>query len=274
MPADLHVHTSHSDSTLTPSAVIAACLVHGIHTVAITDHDSVDGVASAMESGRAAGLRVIPGVEMTVYDAQIEVHIVGLFVDTGSERLNAVLWQTLEARRRRIYEIVARLNQIGVEVSADDVFTIAGCGSPGRPHVAQALVRSGYVPSVADAFRSYLANGAPGYVPKQNLRPSEAVVAIHEAGGVAILAHPGVGLGAATIERLLRCDVDGVEVYHPLHSEADTVRFRDMARERGLLVSGGSDSHGGIRPETEIGAVLLPDDLVDKLEARAGRWFG
>lgn len=271
MPADLHVHTSHSDSTLTPASVVAECLAHGIRTVAITDHDSMDGVAAAAEAGRNAGLRVVPGVEMTAYDERTEVHIVGLFIDPCSEPLTGVLRRTLEARRRRIHEIVTSLGKLGVAVSADDVFEIAGCGSPGRPHVAQALVRSGRVSSVADAFRFYLANGAPAYVPKHNLLPREAVAAIHDAGGVAVLAHPGVGLGAATIERLLRCDIDGIEVYHPLHSEGDTNRFRDMASERGLLISGGSDSHGGIRPETQIGAVLLPDEFVDKLEERARR---
>ncbi len=239
--------------------------------MAITDHDSVDGVAAAAEAGHAAGLRVIPGVEMTAYDDRTEVHIIGLFIDPCSEPFTGVLRRTLEARRRQIHEIVALLGKLGVAVSADDVFQIAGCGSPGRPHVAQALVRSGRVSSVADAFRYYLANGAPAYVPKHNLGPNEAAAAIHDAGGVAVLAHPGVGLGVAAIERILQCDIDGIEVYHPLHSEGDTHRFLDMARERGLLISGGSDSHGGIRPETQIGAVLLPDELVDKLEAHARR---
>ncbi len=271
MPADLHVHTNHSDSTLTPAAVVAECLAHGIRTVAITDHDSVDGVAAAAEAGRSAGLRVVPGVEMTAYDDRTEVHIVGLFVDPGNERLEAVLRETREARRRRIHEIVALLGKLDVEVSADAVFEIAGRGSPGRPHVAQALVRSGRVSSVADAFRYYLANGAPAYVPKHNLTPGEAAATVHDAGGVSVLAHPGVGLNAATIARILQCNIDGVEVYHPLHSEGDTHRFLDMAHELRLLVSGGSDSHGGMRPETQIGAVLLPDELVDRLEAYARR---
>ena len=137
MPADLHVHTSHSDSTLEPAAVVAECLAHGIRTVAITDHDSVDGVAAA-EAGRDAGLRVVPGVEMTAYEDRTEVHIVGLFLDPCSEPFRAVLRGTLEARHRRIHEIVERLGQLGVELRADDIFEIAGCGSPGRPHVAQA----------------------------------------------------------------------------------------------------------------------------------------
>lgn len=270
MSADLHVHTTFSDSVLTPAEVIAQCALKQIGTVAITDHDSINGVAPATEAGRGAGVRVVPGVEMTAYDGPAEIHIIGLFVDPAHRGFNEVVDYSREVRHTRLREIVEKLRKLNIGLSVDDVLEIADGGAPGRMHVARGLVECGEVASIADAFKYFIGNDGPAYVPKHNLTPAEAAAAIRGAGGVSIVAHPGTGLPDALVVQMLGDGIQGIEAYHPLHSDSDVERYLAMADEHGALVSGGSDSHGGVREKTQIGAVVIEDELVDRLERRAG----
>lgn len=269
LPADLHVHTTFSDSTLTPREVIQECLWHGIDTVAITDHDTIEGVADAIAEGEEVGVRVIPGVEMTAYDVLREIHIVGLFIDIRNEHLLDVLARGLEARRLRVFEIVRLLRKLDVNVSAEEVFQIAGAGAPGRPHVARAMVRHGHVQTFPDAFKYYIGNDGPAYVPKYQLTAAQVVGAIHGAGGVSVVAHPGARLPDESVRELIAGGVDAIEVYHPLHTYDKEKKYLKMAEELGALISGGSDSHGIAREWSRIGAVYLGRGLLHKLELRA-----
>ncbi|MFW6158449.1 MAG: PHP domain-containing protein [Planctomycetota bacterium] len=269
MPADLHVHTVYSDSSLTPLEIAAECYAKQVGTVAITDHDTVAGVAPTAEVAAEYDVRVVPGVEMTAYVEGTEVHIVGLFIDVEDPALLAVFERSRQVRRRRIHEMVRRLRRLDVEVPAEDVFEIAGDGVPGRVHMARALVRHGYAANVSAAFTDYIGNECPGYVPKREISPGEAADAIHAAGGVAIIAHPGVVLDDDLIHRILDQGVDGLEVYYPLHSAAQEEHFLQLARERGVLISGGSDAHGGYREETRVGGVTIDDAALARIEAAA-----
>ena len=269
MPADLHVHTTASDSTLTPREVIGECVVHGIEMVAVTDHDTVEGVAETEAAGREVGVRVVPGVEMTSYVDGREIHILGLFIDVQNGAFRDLARLACVARHERVHKMVGLLQQHNIEITADDVMAAAGPGVPGRPHVAQAMVKQGGVSSVSDAFKYYIANDGPAYVPKYDLSPAEVAGVIHGAGGVSIVSHPGVGLTDSLVRQLIADGVQGIEAFHPLHGPAQVERYLAMARELGALVSGGSDSHGGMRDATRIGAVLLDDEYVETLEARA-----
>ena len=269
MPADLHVHTTFSDSSLTPDEVIHECLWHGIDIVAITDHDSVGGIAPATESGASVGVQVISGVELTAYDSALEIHIVGLFINTAHPGLTALLKRSRDERRLRVFEIVKRLGELGVEVSAEEIFKIAGEGSPGRPHVARAMMNRGLVDTIPDAFRYYIGNNRPANVPKYELSTAEAVAAIRNAGGTSVVAHPGATLSDEAVRDLIHDGVDAIEAYHPLHSYTKEQRYLKMADELGALVSGGSDSHGIAREWSRIGAIKVDRELVDRLEQRA-----
>ena len=269
LPADLHVHTTFSDSTLTPEEVIGRCVANHVGTVAITDHDALAGVGPATEVGREAGVRVVPGGELTAYDGPTEIHILGLFIDPEDRTLRAVIELARQVRYSRVAKIVRRLRALDVRISSDEVLEVAGSGVPGRMHVAQALVNLGQVASIQDAFKYYLGNQGPAYAPKHQLSPAEAAAAIHSAGGVSVVAHPGVGLPDALVREMVREGIRGIEVYHPLHSTEYVQRYLRLAAELGALVSGGSDSHGGVRKETHIGSVLIDDELVERIEQEA-----
>jgi hypothetical protein len=269
VPADLHVHTTFSDSTLSPEEVVTQCVAAGIGTVAITDHDSTKGVAAAREAGQQAGVRVVPGVEMTAYEGDLEIHIVGLFVNPEHRAFRELTEQTRRARHERVFTMVDLLKEEGLDITPEAVLDIAGAGAPGRPHVAQALLKRGQVSSIAEAFDSYIGNDGPAYVPKHVLAPAEAAEVIHQAGGVSIIAHPGTGVPDELVRRMIQDGVHGLEAYHPLHSHANVSHYLAMADGLGALVSGGSDSHGGVREGTRIGAVLLDDERVEQIESRA-----
>lgn len=269
MPADLHVHTTCSDSTLTPQDVIQECLWSAIDTVAIADHDTIEGIEPATEAGRQVGVRVVPGVELSAYEGDLEVHLVGLFIGPRDPALADILSRSLEERHRRVFEIVKRLSQAGIDLPARDVFEIADGGSPGRPHVARAMVNRGHVASIQDAFRYYIGAGCAAYVPKYRLSVEQARDAIHGSGGVSIIAHPGDRLDAAAVADLVRRGIDGIEAYHPLHSYEKERKYLRLADELGALVAGGSDSHGTQRDWARIGIVRIENHLVARLEERA-----
>ncbi|MGQ9525759.1 MAG: PHP domain-containing protein [Armatimonadota bacterium] len=270
--ADLHVHSTASDGRLRPAELVRMAAEKGLAAIALCDHDSTDGLDEALEEGPAAGVEVVPGVEINTDCGPTELHVLGYFVDHHNDALQSALCRLRGAREERGKRMVERLREIGVRVDFDQVLRAAKGGAVGRPHVAMALVEAGYAADVNAAFGKYLVRGAPGYVERVKFKPAEAVQLVLDAGGVPGIAHPAkIGnenLWIDLIPRGLRC----VEVYHPDHSAADVRRYRRMARRRGLLVTGGSDYHGpGVGRFCVLGQSRVPYECVELLRAEALR---
>ncbi len=277
MKADLHLHSHYSDGTEPPVALLRRASEWALDMVALTDHDTVEGVPEAMEAGRALGIRVIPGIEITCQFRHQELHLLAYFPpdpDAASSWRHPDLIQqlSLDARRRfrRAEQMVSRLNDHGIALSMDDVLAQTDSGkskstrtcSIGRPHVAAALVAHRHVTSMDDAFRDYLVRGRPGWVDKERAEASTIIDLVHRCGGIISLAHPGLLRDQRIPSELGDAGLDAVEIYHSRHHSSQTDRFRSWARERQLLVTGGSDCHGMLKGEPMMGrAFLQGDDL-------------
>jgi predicted metal-dependent phosphoesterase TrpH len=264
---DLHVHTSASDGTLSPAEVVQEAKQIGLAGVGIADHDTVDGLGPAISAGRELGIVVVPGVEInTDYDNE-ELHMLGYFIDPDSEYLRDRLQYLRSARADRAIKIVERLKELGVHISIEKVREFAGGGAIGRPHIARAIVEAGYAPSLSAAFGKYLVRGAPAYVPRYKLTPFEAVEIIHNAGGVAVFAHPGLAHHDELIPELVKVGLEGIEVYHTEHTPAQSAHYLRLAEKYNLVPTGGSDSHGPNNIKTvEIGSVTVDIEVVEKLQ--------
>ena len=270
MAVDLHIHSTISDGTLTPQQIVQVAQEKGLTAIAIADHDVVAGVEPAMQAARGSRLRVIPAVEISTEHHGSEIHLLGYFIDIESPGLLEKLKQIREARRQRARQIVQKLNKLGVGITVEDVAAQAGQGSTGRPHIAAVLVKAGYVSTSQEAFARYLTPGRPAYVPRYRLLPSEAVHTIIQAGGLAVLAHPSIDNAEKYIDELREEGLGGLEAYHTHHSDAQTRRFLQLADELGLLVTGGTDSHGPGGPSpVEIGSVYVSDEYAAGLLAWA-----
>lgn len=254
---DLHAHSTASDGALSPTAAIAAAHAAGLSAFALTDHDTLAGIAEAQIAADACGLRLVPGVELSVHLGKDEVHLLGLHirdVDALQQRLEIVRGQ----RRTRAEAIVAKLNAVGVPVTVEAVLAAADGGAIGRPHVARALIAGGFVKDSREAFDRYLASGKPAYVDKERLEIADGIALIHDAGGIAVLAHPGGDGRREMIEPLAKAGMDGVEVRHPSHSRDDELRLTALAEHFGLVMSGGSDWHGAMQGGRVLGAMHVP----------------
>ncbi len=261
MAVDLHIHSTASDGTLTPEEIVAEAIRIGLSAIAITDHDTVDGIEPALAAAECTGLAVLPAVEISTDVEDTEVHILGYYIDYRDATLLALLYRIRENRQERARKMVDKLDQLGVSISYEAVRAQAGAGSVGRPHVAAALVEAGCVGSQNEAFARYLRRGRPAYVPRYKLTPEEAVEQIRAAGGLAVLAHPGLVKRDGIIDQLLGYGLGGVEAYHVNHSAADVEKYRQMAMSRGLIVTGGTDSHGPGGPNpVRIGSIEVPDE--------------
>lgn len=271
--ADLHVHTTASDGSLTPSEVVDAAVEAGIACVAITDHDTVDGVQEAIEAGNARGIEVVPGVEIsTTYGALSEVHVLGYFLDHHAAPLLGTLYTLKNARFERGRKMVERLIESGIQVSFERVAQLAQGGAIGRPHVARALCEIGAASSMDSAFGRFLLPGCVGYVQRYKVTPAEAVRLIRGAGGVACMAHVAkLGRDELVIE-LIGEGLRAIEVHHPDHSAAGSRFYARFAEKHGLIATGGSDAHcfaGGGR--CGIGGVTVPYAVVERLRDAAAR---
>ena len=275
---DLHVHSTASDGSYAPGEVMRLAKEAGLQAVALTDHDTVDGLDEALAAGEALGLEVIPGVEISARFAGDSMHIVGLFIEHHDGRLDSRLEVLQKARADRNPKIVAKLNALGLKVSMADVVRLSGGGQIGRPHIARALQEAGYVRSVQEAFDRYLRNGGPAYVEKFRFPPEEAIAMIREAKGVPILSHPfTLGLGSARalrdLLRLLKAlGLAGVEVFYSDHTPEQEALYLKLARELDLLVSGGSDFHGLNKPDTALGSMSSQRKLTYDLLRPLKEW--
>lgn len=263
MPADLHVHTSASDGSFSPTEVVRQALALGLQAIAITDHDTVAGVEEARQAAAGSSLELVPGVELSCEDKERDIHILGYY-----PRFEAAFLARLDelacARRERIARIVTKLKALGIDIDFADVEAQTGTGTLGRPHVAAALVAAGLAGSVQDAFARFLTRGAPAYVPQPKFHPAEAVGFILQCGGVPVLAHPGLIGDDTVISKLVAAGLAGIEVYHPDHDRAAQSRYLAVARGHGLVVTGGSDFHGGGH-HAPLGEVTVSNDAVQAL---------
>ncbi len=271
MRADLHTHTNASDGTLSPRELVREAGRVGLRVLAVTDHDSVDGIAEAAEEAGRVGIHLVPGVELSTDVPGTEVHILGYFVDWQDEEFGAVLRRLRQGRWARAQEMVRRLNQLGVPLTFEEVARQAD-GAVGRPHVARALVAGGYVASFQEAFERYLGKGRPAYVERERFTPEEAVQVVLRAGGVPVFAHPLWGGERERVAQLVRCGLRGIEAYYPDHSPQDVRRFLDWAQEFGLVATGGSDYHGpGPASKAPLGGTYVPPEAVEALWQARGR---
>jgi predicted metal-dependent phosphoesterase TrpH len=270
---DLHLHTTASDGYYAPHDVVSKAWHTGLRTIAITDHDTVGGVAEARRSGRDIGVDVIAGIEVTAVNEQRDVHVLGYFVDPSSEDLLRFLSEQRAHRMARVREMARRLGSLGMPIDADALiapFSAQTDRAIGRPAVARALVAAGYVPTIATAFETLLGPGLPAFVARRGASPETVIGVIHGAGGVASLAHPGLIRRDDLIPRMAGSGLDALEVYHSDHTGEDVARYRALARQYGLAISGGSDFHGDSRHTNALlGTVTLPADEFKALEARA-----
>lgn len=266
--ADLHLHTNFSDGTFTPEEVVAHAQRLNLAAIALTDHDTVEGCARARIACDKAGLEFIAGAELTAEQAGNEIHILGYFLDTQNATLLAEIGKFQTVRQNRIREMVERLNELNVPLKADDVFALANCRSPGRPHVARAMVRAGLVGSLDEAFERFLKKNRPAWVPKAKMSAREAVILIHQAGGLAVMAHPGLNRSDEVIPDLVEAGLDGIECFHTKHSAPTAEHYLQIAKKFSLLVTGGSDCHGLSKGKPLIGTVKLPFEHLEKLKAR------
>jgi len=265
--ADLHVHSSFSDGTFAPEQLAALARQLGLRALALTDHDTVDGCESLANACAKHGLEFVPATELTTNHNGVEVHILGYYIDIRNAALLAALTEAQTARKNRVRQMVQRLNRLGVPLAVETVLGLGQCSSPGRPHVARALVQAGLCASYDDAFERYLGKNKPAWVPNRRMPACDAIALIHTAGGLAVLAHPGLNGADSAVPGLVEAGLDGIECYHTKHSAPQTERYLRLAARRGLLVTGGSDCHGHIKGEPLLGTVKVPYALVAQLKA-------
>ncbi len=273
---DLHIHTSASDGVMTPSEIVRYAKSKGLQAIAITDHDTIDGVSEGLEEGKKIGLEVIPAIEVSVEYHHGSMHLLGYFIDIHHPLLNEKLKELQKARAERNPKMIEKLNQLGIPITYEEVLKVSGGGQVGRPHFAQVLLEKHYVGTFQEAFERYLKKGAPAYVDKFRFTPKEAIKFITEANGVAVLGHPNtLGLnGPNDLERLLinliQEGLRGIEVYYPEHSSAETAQYKSLAERYGLVITGGTDYHGidknGVDLGIGKGEMRLPYSMVEALK--------
>ncbi|MFA4028777.1 MAG: hypothetical protein GDYSWBUE_000841 [Candidatus Fervidibacterota bacterium] len=273
--ADLHIHSFHSDGSHSIEALFRMAHERKLRAIAVTDHDSVDGIPEALElssSGRY-DVEVIPGVEITSEYDGIEVHVLGYLIDHTSNDLTEALVEMRRQRMKRLFKIVAKLNQLGIRITVEDVLSQARSETVCRRHVARALAQLGYAEDYIDAFRRYLREGAPAYVPRERVSCADAVELIHRANGLAVVAHPCDFGNLELVWEVVKCGVDGVEAFHPRISKAESERLVRMAREAGLVITGGSDFHDEGSALVKLGGITVPYAHVLELRERHSRLF-
>ena len=268
---DLHSHTTASDGRATPAELIALAKLADLQAVAITDHDTLEGLPAAQLAADAAGIQLVHGIELSTIDGAREIHLLGLHL-ASTDVLAEKLISVLSARVDRAVEIVDRLNRLGMPVTMDMVQHEAAGGAVGRPHVARALVAGGWVRDVRDAFDRYLGDSKPANVGKLRIEIADGIALIHDAGGVAVWAHPQSEGNKERIGRFAALGLDGVEVRHPSHSSEDLARLATLCQHFSLLSSGGSDWHGALDGFRPLGCMHVPAPWMDAQIERALYW--
>ena len=276
---DLHSHTTHSDGSATATELVSHAAAKRARAIAVTDHDTVSGLPEARAAADHFGIEFVPGVEISAEYSPGTMHVLGYFIDDTSAELVEKLDGLKRAREERNPRIARALQELGLDITYDEVARLAGNLVVGRPHFARVMLNKGYVSSIQDAFDRFLKKGAPGYVEKARLSPADSIALIHNAGGAAVLAHPyQLKLPTETeveqiIAELSELGLDGVEAVYSRHSVSQRARYSEIAESHGLVVTGGSDYHGSYKPDIDIvtglGDLEVPYELLQHLKDRA-----
>lgn len=271
MHYDLHVHTTASDGVETPEAVIMQAVEAGLAGIAITDHDTLDGLEAAWDFIQTHNIPIelIPGIELNTDYGTDEVHILGYFFDYKNEQLVQRLAENRKLRNLRAAQIIAKLQDMGVNIEFDQVQKMAHGNLIGRPHIARALRQNGYVQTEEEAFHKYIERGRPAYVPRYKFTPAEAINLIHQAGGIAVLAHPGLIKDSAKIYEVIHMGIEGLEIYYPEHSKNQIMEYDRLADEYNLLKTGGSDFHGSGSTDSRnrLGSATIDQVMMEQIRA-------
>jgi 3',5'-nucleoside bisphosphate phosphatase len=269
--ADLHAHTHFSDGTCSPHELIALSKSARLACISVCDHDTVDGIEPTRSAGCKAGVELMAGIELSAEYNGLEIHILGYCIDETDEQLRQHLVALRRNRIERVYQMSAKLNDLGIHLNPESVFALAKNGSVGRLHVARALVKSGNVMSTGEAFQKYIGDQGPAYVCGFKFTPQQAIQVIRKAGGVPVLAHPYLIRDDSLIPRFIDDGIMGLEVYYPEHTQSMINYFNELAQRHNLLVTGGSDFHGTAKPDVNIGTVRIPYELVERIKERCHR---
>jgi hypothetical protein len=265
--ADLHIHTNFSDSTQTPQEVADMAHQRGLGCIAITDHDTIDGVVPTIEAAKPYGIEVITGIELSAVMGGKDIHVLGYLFDYQSKYFSEKIKSMQSSRISRMREMIKKLKGLGIDnITLDEVCGRAESDSVGRPHLAAIMLEKGWVPNIKKAFDDYLADDAPAYVPKFKQSPEEAIALIHQAGGIAVLAHPMLTGVDEMIPGFVKKGLRGLEVYYPNNSDNITKFYEQLARKHNLIATGGSDAHGSVKKHTSIGKVKVPYSVVEQLK--------
>ena len=277
---DLHAHTTASDGSDSPAELVRKAAALGLAAIAVTDHDTVSGLAAAAVEAVAVGIEFVPGVELSVEDERGRFHLLGYLFDPANAKLAETLITLRASRAERNRRMALKMTELGLAVTMDDVLAEAGDGGEvvARPHFARALMKKGIVSSVQEAFDRFLATGKPLYLPKEGLTPRDAIALLHKAGGIGVVAHPGLipmgddALAARIASLASEAGLDGLEVYYSQHSPLQTERFARIAEANGLVMTGGSDYHGLAKPHVPLGVVTAGaparEVLLDRMRER------
>jgi predicted metal-dependent phosphoesterase TrpH len=265
---DLHLHTTFSDGTYSPEELTAEAKRFGLIALALTDHDTVEGCPRMKAACEAAQIEFVPATEITAEINGIELHMLGYFLDIENPTLLRQMNNFQTGRQERIREIVARLRKLQIPLEEADVFGLANCKSPGRPHVARALIQRKVCATLDEAFERFLKKNRPGWVPKEKISAADALDLIHEADGLAVVAHPGLARTEEALPALLEAGIDGIECFHTKHSPAASEYYVSVAEQHNLLVTGGSDCHGMNKGKPLVGSIKLPYEYVRQMKSR------
>ncbi len=267
---DLHIHTTFSDGTLSPTQSLLRAKEHGIVVAAIADHDSIDGIDEALKAGKNLGIKVIPAVEVSASINRQSIHILGYNINYHDSAINDLLCEIRKSRIERAKKIIEKLNEHGVKIKFEDVLKYAKPHVLGRPHIAETLVELGVVKERLEAFKLYLGEDRPCFVPKIVPEPKDIVRAIKDAGGIPVLAHPCKLDNKNLIYEVINAKVQGLEVWHPFHDDKDVEFLKGLCKKYNLLMTGGSDSHGDVPKYPQIGKFKVRYEDVEEFLKFAG----
>ena len=265
---DLHMHTNLSDGVLSPEELLELVRDKNLKAFSVTDHDNLEGFLAVKKLLKKDDPELIPGVELSVSDKGGDLHILAYCFNPDDVFFNRTINDFKTNRNQRGRLIVQKLNELGINVTYEDVSKCAGDAAVGRPHVAMAMLERGYVNSYEEAFARYIGNNKPAYVPKMNMTPVDAINLIHKAGGIAVLAHPMIDNAFRYIETLVGQGLDGIEIYHPSNNQGDSDRLKQAAERFRLVVTGGSDYHGQENRFGMIGSQKVPAELLVKFKEK------
>jgi hypothetical protein len=269
---DLHTHTVASDGTYRPRELVAEAARRGVRVLAVTDHDSTDGLAEAIETARAhPPLTIVPGIEINCDVEGAEIHVLGYGMDYEAAWFQDFCRAQREERRARVYRTAERLAELGLPIDVDRVFALVQEGSAGRPHIARVMLERGYVKTVREAFDKYLATGKPAHVPRRRLTPEDAVRLLRRAGGVPVFAHPGLAERDELIPSMVEAGLMGIECYYSEHSPAQRGGYLELCRRYDLVATGGSDFHGPQVRAATLGHPTVPLAAWEALQAKVAQ---